>query len=182
MEVTAEELRPCASHVAAVQSALQRLEQELQDDSEDVVEGALGRLETATVHLRDAFAFIDALSHGVAAASDLVEATERRLEALERGEALPDSLAQLPPAMFTAHQYVQQIRRREQPPPPELPELILLPPSRVYTGNAAGDRVSEVQQWASRAGSVATLAMGEARTLIRDGLSRLHHAGLGGET
>ena len=66
-----------------------------------------------------------------------MEATERRLETLERAEQLPPPLAQLPPVQFEAHQFTQQLRRRELTAPPELPELELLPPSRAAQGGSA---------------------------------------------
>jgi hypothetical protein len=111
----------------------------------------------AASELRAAYAFIDELEASVAAAGLLVEATERRLEALERNEPLPDSLATLPPAMFTNRQFTRQVRRGERIAPPDLPELTLLPPSRHATSTAASGRLTS----ASPAGGTSTNAADE---------------------
>ena len=131
-------LEPCAAHVASATAALHRLEIELDRSGTDAA--ALDAVTAAAEELRAAFAFVDQLEESVAAAGLLVEATERRLELLERGERLPDSLAQLPPAMFTNHQFTRQVRRREKVAPPDLPELQLLPPSRAQESAAAAAR------------------------------------------
>ena len=130
-------LEPCATHVASATAALHRLESELDRSGTD--DDALDAVTAAADELRAAFAFVDQLEESVAAAGLLVEATERRLELLERGERLPDSLAQLPPAMFTNHQFTRQVRRREKVVPPDLPELQLLPPSRAEAAATAAN-------------------------------------------
>ena len=121
-------LGPCAAHVASAHESLRRLEEELEANA-DEPEAVLRQLLTATLQLRDAFEVIDALSDGVSHAAALVEATERRLQVLERGDSLPPTLANLPPAIFSASQFARQVRRREPPELPQLPELSMLPPS-----------------------------------------------------
>ena len=128
LEPTAASLAPCFLHVAAAKASLSQLEEQL--DVGDDTQTALRQVNEAAAELQDAFAFIDQIEHSVAAAALLVEATERRLEALERGEQLPESLAQLSPAIFDAHQFSRSIARQERGAPPHLPELSLLPPSR----------------------------------------------------
>lgn len=145
----ADILEPCAAHVAAANAALQRLEAELDSAESDGTAAAMDAVNDATAELRAAFAFIDQLEESVKAAGLLVEATERRLEVFERGERLPDSLATLPPAMFTNHQFTRQVRRREKAPPPDLPELTLLPPTRAETEVAArAATAAEQPDWA----------------------------------
>lgn len=190
-------VEPCRTHVAAARASLTKLEQEL-DGSPDS-DAALRQLIAAAADLRTAFAFVDELEEGVARASDLVEATERRLEVFERGETLPDELSRLPPAMFTSHQFIRQIQRKECDTAPELPELVLLPPSRRSTGSAAqaaasvegmisnakdeatvllGTAVEKGQQLERFARSGLSAAMGGARTL----LTRLQQGGEGSST
>ena len=123
-----EVVAPCREHISAANAALDRLEQNLEGADTNAI--ALDAVNEAAGELRAAFAFVDQLEESVAAAGLLVEATERRLEVFERGETLPESLAQLPPAMFTTHQFTRQVRRREKAAQPDLPELALLPPSR----------------------------------------------------
>lgn len=130
LDPPAATLAPCAAHIAASNAALDRLEMELEEHTDAGTASALEAVNDAATELRAAFAFVDQLEESISAAGLLVEATERRLEVLERGERLPDSLAQLPPALFTNHQFTRQVRRREKPATPDLPELTLLPPSR----------------------------------------------------
>jgi len=149
LEPPAAVLEPCATHIAAANAALARLEAELEGAENDGTAAALDAVNDAAAELRAAFAFIDQLEESVAAAGLLVEATERRLEVFERGERLPDSLATLPPAMFTNHQFTRQVRRREKAAPPDLPELTLLPPSRAETAEAErAAAAAVVPEWA----------------------------------
>ena len=121
-----EVVAPCREQISAANAALDRLEQNLEGaDTNAIASDGSTRPAAAA-----AFAFADQLEESVAAAGLLVEATERRLEVFERGETLPESLAQLPPAMFTTHQFTRQVRRREKAAQPDLPELALPPPSR----------------------------------------------------
>ena len=86
-------------------------------------EAAIAELLTSTGQLQEAFEFVDVLAHNVRAATALVDATERRLDTLEAGLTLPRSIAQLPPVQFEAHQFSQQLQRRERATIPELLEL-----------------------------------------------------------
>ena len=86
-------------------------------------EAAVAELLASTGQLQEAFEFVDVLAHNVRAATALVDATERRLDTLEAGLTLPRSIAQLPPVQFEAHQFAQQLQRRECATIPELPEL-----------------------------------------------------------
>ncbi len=115
----------CATSAHA---SLDALEEQLA--SLNAGEDTANELIDTTERLEAAFAFVEVLEHNVEAAAALVEATGRRLEALERCERLPAELEQLSPAMFSAHQFVRQVKRRERPAPPELPELSVLPPCR----------------------------------------------------
>ena len=129
------DLSPCLAHVAAARASLMQIEDQL--DVDDAQE-ALHKIVSTADELQSVFEFIDALERSVASAGELVEATERRLEVLERGEPLPDSLAQLPPPMFNAHQFTRQLRRREKAAPLDLPELVVLAPSRSSRGATQG--------------------------------------------
>ena len=180
-------LASSALHVASAEASLQQLEDGL-DTSGSVDEESLHQILAATSQLHAAFRFIDELESGIAAASELIEATERRLEVAERGEALPESLAQLPPPMFTAHQFIRRIRKHEHPAPPELPELKVLPPSRssavaaqaqhstsatglmgvdALLGTAADEVQRLARTAASRAAPIADRAIDGALTLIK---------------
>ena len=86
-------------------------------------EAAIAELLTSTGQLQEAFEFVDVLAHNVRTATALVDATERRLDTLEAGLTLPRSIAQLPPVQFEAHQFSQQLQRRERATIPELLEL-----------------------------------------------------------
>ena len=132
---TSAALAPCRAHVAAASASLDELELQL---------ASLGGGDEALRHLTDAaatldavFSFVDELEHHIEAASAMVEATGRRLEALERNEQLPPELEQLAPAIFSASQFARQIRRRDPMQPPELPELSLLPPCAPSTPTPA---------------------------------------------
>ena len=177
------DLSLCLAHVASAKASLLQLE-DLQDDG---VDASLQRILSAASELQAAFEFIDTLEHSVNAAGDLVEATERRLNVLERGEALPESIAQLPPPMFAATQFARQLRRREKAPPLDLPELVVLPPSQAGTSGGASDpaalpfasasaptSVAEASEWASkffgRAEVAARGSMTGAWTVLRRGL------------
>jgi hypothetical protein len=86
-------------------------------------EAAVAELLASTGQLQEAFEFVDVLAHNVRAATALIDATERRLDTLEAGLTLPRAIAQLPPVQFEAHQFAQQLQRRECATIPELPEL-----------------------------------------------------------
>jgi hypothetical protein len=154
---TYTDLRPCLAHVAVAKASLLHLEDQLDDGD---AEQSLKRILAATAELQLAFEFIDALELGVASAGDLVEATERRLNTLELGEPLPDSLAQLPPPTFSASQFSRQLRRREKAATLDLPELVLLPPSD-SAGGGQRPRTS-VEGLATAAEQVATVAAAAA--------------------
>jgi hypothetical protein len=127
--------------VQAASQSLESIEQQLRSGALDEGAAALKLVADSAAELKACYAFIDQLEESVNSAGLLVEATERRLEVLERGERLPASLASLPPPMFTNHQFTRQIRRRERTAPPDLPELSLLPRSR---------SASSPMAWASR--------------------------------
>ena len=143
------DLRPCLAHVAVAKASLVHLEEQLDDGN---AEQSLKRILAATAELQSAFEFIDALELGVASAGDLVEATERRLNTLELGEPLPDSLAQLPPPTFSASQFSRQL---------DLPELVLLPPSD-SAGGGQRPRTSAAEQVAFVAATAAAAAAAAA--------------------
>ena len=151
---TYTDLRPCLAHVAVAKASLLHLEDQLDDGD---AEQSLKRILAATAELQLAFEFIDALELGVASAGDLVEATERRLNTLELGEPLPDSLAQLPPPTFSASQFSRQLRRREKAATLDLPELVLLPPSD-SAGGGQRPRTSAAEQVAFVAATAAAAA------------------------
>ena len=143
---TQPDLAPLAALSASASSSLDRIEAQLgslEAVGTPLTDGNLGEgaaalalVAESAAELQAAYAFIDQLAESVAAAGLLVEATERRLEVLERGEKLPESIASLPPPMFTNHQFTRQIRRRERAAPPDLPELTLLPPSQAASAFA----------------------------------------------
>ena len=171
---TYTDLRPCLAHVAVAKASLLHLEDQLDDGD---AEQSLKRILAATAELQSAFEFIDALELGVASAGDLVEATERRLNTLELGEPLPDSLAQLPPPTFSASQFSRQLRRREKAATLDLPELVLLPPSD-SAGGGQRPRTS-VEGIATAAEQVATVAAAAAAPKSVDEAKALASAFLG---
>ena len=182
------ELEICRHKVAAVSASLAALTAEVDALPGMMdVDNALRRVLEAGAELRDAYSFIEELEHGVASAEALVDATDRRLTVVERGERLPEAVAQLPPAQFSAHQFARQLRRRQRAPAPELPELSLLPPVPATATRAqpaaqaqlAGGApevpielpsAEELEQLARRAaasaGSVAASASTSARRLL----------------
>lgn len=123
--------------VQAASQSLESIESQLKSGALDEGAAALKLVADSAAELKACYAFIDQLEESVNSAGLLVEATERRLEVLERGERLPASLVSLPPPMFTNHQFTRQIRRRERTAPPDLPELSLLPRSRSSTSPMA---------------------------------------------
>ncbi|KAL1515053.1 hypothetical protein AB1Y20_004118 [Prymnesium parvum] len=126
------ELAVCCHTLSSLSTALAQLATEIDAmPSGAASHHALQQLAAAAGELREAFAFIDSLELRVAEAELLVEATDRRLGVLERGECLPDAIAQLPPAQFSAHLFCRQLRRREVGSRLELPELSALPPAEL---------------------------------------------------
>lgn len=109
-------------------------------------EEALQQIEAAAVELQEAFAFIDLLEQKVQEAAMLVEATDRRLSVIERGEQLPESIAHLPPAQFSMHLFMRQLRRKEHGGHLELPELSALPPVESTFGDhqRTAERASDI--------------------------------------
>lgn len=123
--------------VQSAMQSLERVEQQLRSGTLDEGAAALKLVTYSAAELKACYAFIDQLEQSVHSAGLLVEATERRLEVLEGGERLPEEIANLPPPMFTNHQFTRQIRRREHVAPPDLPELNLLPRSRSTSATSA---------------------------------------------
>jgi hypothetical protein len=168
------ELHACCEKISTVSAELAELASEI-DAAPRHPDAMCNDVLGAAVELREAFAFIDELVSCVEDAALLVEATGRRLDALERGERLPTSLANLPPAQFSAHQFTRQLRRRERGPVPKLPELTALPPSRWEpghdSGGQAGDRMPEspadLAELERIARTAAAHAADGARTLFR---------------
>ena len=121
-----QQLQACEAKLAEATAALLTLSEEvsaLRAAGAEDCEAAIADLLMATDQLQEAFEFVDVLAHNVKAAAALVDATERRLDTLEEGRSLPPSIAQLPPVQFVAHQFSQQLQRRERTTIPELPEL-----------------------------------------------------------
>lgn len=169
---TQPDLAPLAALSASASSSLDRIEAQLgslEAVGTPLTDGNLGEgaaalalVAESAAELQAAYAFIDQLAESVAAAGLLVEATERRLEVLERGEKLPESIASLPPPMFTNHQFTRQIRRRERAAPPDLPELTLLPPSQAASALANAANTSCSGAGAGGAGSSSSPASASA--------------------
>eukprot|EP00966_Prymnesium_polylepis_P011404 262799-Prymnesium_polylepis.1 len=159
------ELQACCHTLSSVSASLAELAMVADEaPSRAATEDALQQVLDAAAELREAFAFVDELEHRVDEAASLVEATDRRLGALERGQSLPESIAQLPPAQFSVHQFSRQLRRRERGPDLELPELSALPPADVFVERPATDAAE------ASAGNAAELAELErlARTAATD--------------
>ena len=87
--------------VQSAMQSLERVEQQLRSGTLDEGAAALKLVTYSAAELKACYAFIDQLEQSVHSAGLLVEATERRLEVLERGERLPEEIANLPPPMFT---------------------------------------------------------------------------------
>ncbi|KAL3927671.1 MAG: hypothetical protein SGPRY_002720 [Prymnesium sp.] len=136
--VAERELEACCSTIGLLSAALAELASQVDHlPSSSVREQAMQKLVDVSLELQEAFSFIDALEGRVAEASLLVEATDRRLAAFERGERLPESISQLPPAQFSAHHFTRQLLRREASRTLDLPELDALPPA-ARSGTHAG--------------------------------------------
>jgi len=119
-------LQQCEAKLSEASDALVTLAEEvttLRAAGAQECEAAIAELLISTGQLQEAFEFVDVLAHNVRAATALVDATERRLDTLEAGLSLPRAIAQLPPVQFEAHQFSQQLQRRERATIPELPEL-----------------------------------------------------------
>lgn len=119
-------VQQCEAKLNEASAALVTLAEEvttLRSAGAQECEAAVAELLASTGQLQEAFEFVDVLAHNVRAATALVDATERRLDTLEAGLTLPRSIAQLPPVQFEAHQFAQQLQRRECASIPELPEL-----------------------------------------------------------
>ena len=119
-------VQQCEAKLTEASAALVTLAEEvtaLRAAGAQECEAAVAELLASTGQLQEAFEFVDVLAHNVRAATALVDATERRLDTLEAGLTLPRAIAQLPPVQFEAHQFAQQLQRRECATIPELPEL-----------------------------------------------------------
>eukprot|EP00964_Phaeocystis_antarctica_P121291 scaffold84968_cov66-Phaeocystis_antarctica.AAC.1 len=119
-------VQQCEAKLTEASAALVTLAEEvtaLRAAGAQECEAAVAELLASTGQLQEAFEFVDVLAHNVRAATALVDATERRLDTLEAGLRLPRAIAQLPPVQFEAHQFAQQLQRRECATIPELPEL-----------------------------------------------------------
>lgn len=184
------QLQQCDAKLAEATAALGTLMEQvatLRAAGAPTYEAAVAELLSATEELQEAFDFIDVLAHNVRAATALVDATERRLETLEAGRPLPASIANLPPVQFVAHQFTQNLQRRERSQTPELPELSQLPPlgeqqRPAFVGHGPAADQLEIQleemarEAAARASSLANTLQEKARLYTGPG-SRLQSAG-----
>ena len=172
------ELQTCCQTLSSVSASLAELAMVADEaPSRASSEEALQQVLDAAAELRDAFAFVDELEHRVDEAASLVEATDRRLGAFERGERLPESIAQLPPAQFSVHQFTRQLRRRERGPALELPELSALPPADAFF-EVPSEPASEAFADEASSSSAAELAELErlARTAAADAREAIANA------
>jgi len=185
----ASQLQQCDVKLAEATAALGNLMEQvaaLRAAGAPAYEAAVAELLSATEELQEAFDFIDVLAHNVKSATALVDATERRLETLEAGLPLPASIANLPPVQFVAHQFTQNLQRRERAQTPELPELSQLPPvgeqQPAFVGHGPNADQLEIQleemarEAAARASSLASTLQEKARLYAGPG-SRLQAAG-----